>query len=316
MRIALLIACAAALAVALAAAEAPAEPTRALPDCARTSTGLVPVTDLGKQRYRGYSGGLYPNGRNRPSPSYLRLGVTAAKRVKPVDGQIVLLSIGMSNTTQEFSAFKRTADADPLKNPSVVVVDGAQGGWDATKIKRPTAEYWRLVEERLAAAQATSRQVQAIWLKEAIAGEDRPFPRDARGLQANLRAIVRIARARFPNLRLVYLSSRTYAGYAVTGLNPEPAAYDSAFAVRWLINERMKQKKSKEPWLGWGPYLWTDGTKGRSDGLTWLCEDVGPDGTHPSKTGVQKVSQLLLQFFKNDATARPWFRAKRPPPST
>ena len=57
-------------------------------------------------------------------------------------------------------------------------------------------------------------------------------PQDARALHANLKAIVRILRARFVNLRLIYLSSRTYAGYAITA--PEPQAYDSAFAARWL----------------------------------------------------------------------------------
>jgi hypothetical protein len=51
--------------------------------------------------------------------------------------------------------------------------------------------------------------------------------------------------------------------------------------------------------------------KGRDDGLVWACEDVGQDGTHPSRTGVQKVAQLLLQFFKTDPTARPWFRTAR-----
>ena len=75
-----------------------------------------------------------------------------------------------------------------------------------------------------------------------MAGEQRKFPRDARGLQADLRAIVRIMRVRYPNLKLVYLSSRTYGGYAITGLNPEPAAYDSAYAVRWLIQDRMSGK--------------------------------------------------------------------------
>jgi hypothetical protein len=310
MRIALPIAFAGLVALGLAAADAPAGPSRGTADCERTSTGLVPLTDLGRRRYRGYRGGLYPNVRNRPSASYQKLGVIAARRVRRVDKQMVLLSIGMSNTTQEFSAFKRLADDDPVKNPSLVVVDGAQGGWDAEKVKQPGAEYWKVVDERLAAEDATPEQVQVIWLKEAIAGEDRPFPRDARALQADLRAIVRVARARFPKLRLVYLSSRTYAGYAVTGLNPEPFAYESAFAVRWLVNERMLGKV-KGPWLGWGPYLWTDGMKGRDDGLVWACEDVGQDGTHPSRTGVQKVAQLLLQFFKTDPTARPWFRTAR-----
>ncbi|HET7856550.1 MAG TPA: hypothetical protein VFL41_08845 [Gaiellaceae bacterium] len=315
MKIALSIAAATLLALGAATVDAPAEPSRSNADCARTSTGLVPVTDFtARRRYKGYTGGLYPNVRNRPTAAYLRAGVNAAKRVRRVasDSKFVLLSLGMVNTTAEFQGFKRLAEADPLKNPNLVIVDGAQAGWDAEKIKRPRADYWEVVEQRLTEAGATPDQVQAIWLKQAIAGEDRPFPRDAKALQNDLRAIVRIARSRYPNVKLIYLSSRTYGGYAITGLNPEPFAYESAFGVRWLIGERMRGKL-KSPWLGWGPYLWTDGLRGRKDGLTWECQDVEMDGTLPSKSGVQKVAQLLLQFFKSDPTARPWFvRIRRP----
>jgi hypothetical protein len=301
------------LTLGLAAANAPAGPTKGTADCARTSTGLTPLTDfVGKRKYRGYRGGLYPNARNRPTAGYLRLGVNQARRVRRTSGQFVLLSIGTSNASDEFSAFKRLADVDPTKSQNLVIVDGAQNGGDAGRIKRPTADYWRIVDDRLTAAGAGPDQVQVIWLKEAIAGEDRPFPRDARALQNDLRAIVRIVKAKFPNLRLIYLSSRTYAGYAITGLNPEPAAYDSAFGVRWLIGERMAGK-IKGPWIGWGPYIWTDGMRGRSDGLVWACEDVAPDGTHPSRSGAQKVAQLLQQFFRSDQTARPWFRGRAGP---
>ena len=39
------------------------------------------------------------------------------------DGRIVLLSIGMSNTTMEFSRFKEIADKDPAKSPKLTIVD-------------------------------------------------------------------------------------------------------------------------------------------------------------------------------------------------
>jgi hypothetical protein len=305
------IALAATVALGAATVDAPAEPTRSRADCKRTTTGLVPLTDMGRRRYRGQRGGLYPFGRNRPSPAYQRQGLTAARRVRPVDGKIVVLSIGMSNTTREFSDFKSRADRDPVKSGFVELVDGAEAGWDAQKIKSAASPYWQLVDDRLNESNSYPDQVQVIWLKQAITGDDRPFPQDARALHANLKAIVRILRARFVNLRLVYLSSRTYAGYAITARSPEPQAYDSAFAVRWLIRDRM-QKKASGPWIGWGPYLWTDGMKGRRDGLTWACEDVDDDGTHPSKTGTQKVSTLLLDFFKSDAATRLWFRGRGP----
>jgi hypothetical protein len=46
----------------------------------------------------------------------------------------------------------------------------------------------------------------------------------------------------------------------------------------------------------------------RSDGLTYSCSDFVSDGTHPAPGGARdKVAQMLLDFFKTDSTARPWF---------
>jgi hypothetical protein len=291
---------------AVAIAQAPAGDVRSAAECSQTSTGLIPLTDLGKRRYKGQRGGLYPNGLNQPGRLYLRQGLAAAKRVRPVNGRVVLLSIGMSNTTQEFQPFMRLAAGDSGLSPTVELVDGAIGGWDARRVSRPAGAYWTALDRRLRGHGVTPLEVQVVWLKEAIAGEDRPFPRDARALKSHLRAIVQILARRFRNLRLIYTSSRTYAGYAVTAFNPEPAAYDSGYAVRWLVQDRM-QGRLKGPWIGWGPYLWTDGQRGRADGLMWTCQDVRKDGTHPSPEGAAKVARALLQFFKTDPTAKTWF---------
>ncbi|HEU5066317.1 MAG TPA: hypothetical protein VFT86_10675 [Gaiellaceae bacterium] len=292
----------------VAASSAPTGSSSTKADCSLTRTGLIPLTDMGKRKYRGYRGGLYPGGLNRAPQAYLRKGIEAAKRVRPIDGKIVLLSIGMSNASDEFSAFKRAADRDPQKNSSLVVVDGAQDGFDSRRA-RSQPVFWENIDQRLSEAEVTPEQVQAVWLKQSVAGEQRRFPKDARGLQSDLRAILRIMRVRYPNVKLVYLSSRTYGGYAITGLNPEPAAYDSAYAVRGIIQERIRGK-IKGPWLFWGPYLWTDGMAGRNDGLVWTCDDVEADGTHPSRSGVQKVVTMLTTFFKADPTARRWYVAK------
>jgi hypothetical protein len=297
--------------VVLAASVAPASRSSTSSpqaDCSLERTGLIPLTDMGKRRYRGHRGGLYPGGVNRPPQKYLRKALTASKRVKPINGKVVLLSLGMSNASVEFSAFKRSADRDPQKNSSLVVVDGAQDGFDSRRA-RSQPEFWNTVDQRLADADVAPNQVQAVWLKQAVAGEQRPFPRDARGLQSDLRAIIRIMRVRYPNVKLIYLSSRTYAGYAITGLNPEPAAYDSAYAVRGVIQERINGRL-KGPFLLWGPYLWTDGLAGRSDGLVWTCDDVEEDGTHPSRSGIQKVVNMLTTFFKTDPTAKRWYVAR------
>jgi hypothetical protein len=291
----------AAVTVALAAAgSAPAS------NCDGTSAGFTPLSDLGARTFHGYRGGLYPGGRNAPPRRYLAQGLAAAARVQPIAGKIVLLSIGMSNTTMEFSAFAQLAAADPRRSAGVTLVDGAEGGMDALRIAPSDSPYWQFVEQRLQQAGATDAQVQAVWLKEAIAGESEGFPADAQRLRGALRQIVADLAAKFPNLRLVYVSSRIYAGYASTQLNPEPAAYDSGFAVKWLVGDRI-DGHIRGPWVGWGPYLWADGTTPRKDGLSWSCSDLGSDGTHPSPSGVQKVARALLAFFTGDPTAKAWF---------
>jgi len=305
----LLIPCALAVTVVVGATAAPARRATSRADCTRTSTGLVPLTDLRASAYRGYKGGLYPAGRNTPSAAYLKRGLAAAKLVRPVNGRIVLLSIGMSNTTQEFQAFMRLARADPRVNPLVTVVDGAQGGQDATKVADARAPFWSIVDERLAQAGAAPSQVQAIWLKEAEARPTETFPADAQRLRRDLRSIVATLAQRFRNLRLVYVSSRTYGGYASTPLNPEPYAYQSGFAVKWLVQDRI-ENRIRGPWIGWGPYLWSDGERGRADGFTWSCADTVADGTHPSDSGRRKVAELLLRHLTTDRTARTWFVAR------
>ena len=296
--------------VLVAAATAPAHRSVPRADCTKTSTSFVPLTDLRAGTFAGYRGGLYPAGRVAPSTAYLKKGLAAAKLVKPIDGKIVLLSIGMSNTTQEWQAFMQLARTYAQRNPAVTIVDGAQGGQDAEIVKDPGSRFWANVEQRLAQSGAGDAQVQAVWLKEAIARPTEQFPADAQRLRADLEAIVQILAQTFPNLRLVYVSSRTYGGYASTALNPEPYAYDSGFAVKWTVGDRIDGHLKVRPWVGWGPYLWTNGTAGRADGLVWSCGDTVADGTHPSDTGRRKVAQMLLTFFTADPTAKSWFVAR------
>jgi hypothetical protein len=292
-----------------AGAHAPAVQAGSLAECSQVSTGLVPLTDLGKRRYHGYAGGLYPAGQNRPPRGYQNQGLAAALRVRPLNGHVVVLSVGIGNASQEFRALTRLAAADPEVNPSVKLVDGAMGAWDARKIAKPGAGYWSAVDRRLKAEGLTRADVQVVWLKTAISGEDRHFPGDAKALRNQLRTIVQLLGRRYKNLRLVYTSSRIYAGYAITPFNPEPAAYDSGFAVKWLVQDRITSR-TKGPWVGWGPYLWADGLRTRSDGLTWSCDDFKDDGTQPSTAGSAKVARLMLRFFKSELTAKSWFLAQ------
>ena len=293
-------------------------------DCTRTSTGLKPLPAPFFGTYHGMSGGLYPNGSNRRPAAHETSGLAEMAKVRPrasdgsIDdrnGKIVLLSIGMSNATQEFSTFKPLADRDPQKNPLLAIVDGAQGGWSADRIVASGDAYWAVVEQRLAAAGVSDAQVEVVWMKNADAMPTLSFPADAKKLQSELQNTAQTLRSRYPNLRLLYHSSRIYAGYASSNLNPEPFAYDGGFSVKWLIEDQINGNPDlsfgagKAPWMAWGPYLWADGVKPNTDGLTWSCSDLQDDGTHPSPAGQQKVARMLLDFFKSDTTTRPWFVA-------
>ena len=184
---------------------------------------------------------------------------------------------------------------------------------------RPGSGTWQTVAGRLREAKVSPEQVQVAWVKHAEPGlPPDAFPLQyARKVKADLAASLAITRSTFPNLRVVYLSSRIYGGYNIAGVrrvNPEPFAYETAFAVRWVIQDQINEEKKGKvdgPVLLWGPYLWADGlTPRKGDRLVWERRDLGEDGVHPSRRGGQKVANLLLEFFKNDAGAKTWFVKK------
>lgn len=302
-------------------------------NCAQTSVGLTPLDQLGAASYQGFQGGLYPGGANTIPEAHLIDGLAQATAVVPrnasgqpdsASGKIVLLSIGMSNCTQEFSRFVLLANADPLKHPRVQPVDGAQGGQTAAIIQNPNANFWTVVDQRLASANATREQVQVIWFKDADAGPTNGFPAYALTLKSEFVAIMQVIADRFPNARLCYMASRIYAGYATSPLNPEPYAYEQAFSIKWAIEDQIAGVPAlnfdaargpvEAPWLAWGTYNWADGLTPGSDGLTWACSEFSTsDGTHPSITGATKVANRLATFLRTEPTAASWYRVAPPP---
>lgn len=315
-------------------------------DCSVTNLGVVPLNEMGFGAYSNATGGLYPNGANTRPPAHDSAGMQiATNQIGPLNasgnpdtnnGKIVLLSLGVSNTTQEWASgdnvthnvtntFKYRADLDPSKNPQLVIVDGAFGGQDAITWTNPASANWAMViTQRLVAAGVTTNQVQALWLKQALASVHNygAFPGHAQALRGYLTTILRIAKAKYPNLKLVYFSCRTRSyDTNAADLNPEPFAFETAFADKWVIEDQINGLNNLNfnpgngpvvaPWLAWGPYIWADGLSPRSDGFVWLCTDLSQsDYTHPSSNGVAKVASQLIAFFKTDPTTTPWFLKK------
>ena len=144
----------------------------------------IPLMDMtANDNYKGEDGGLYGKGLNQPPQSHRDAALRELAKVKPLnaqgnfspDGKVVLISIGMSNATQEFAVFKRSADTDPEKSPGLLIVDGAQGGQTAL-IWATQEKPWQVLEQRLQEAGVTPEQVQVVWAKQANSqpGEDLP----------------------------------------------------------------------------------------------------------------------------------------------
>lgn len=324
--------------VAIAAAQTPA------PGWRGSRASRVPLTDLGASTYKGFTGGLYELGGQMPLDHH-SAGIAKAHAIVPRDtagapdaaGKYVLLSIGMSNTTQEFcgstpcgpGTFMAQAAADPAVAHAVLaIVDGAAGGQTADTWDSPMdANYDRVRDTRLAPRGLSEAQVQVAWVKVANPGPTASLPAanaDAYRLVTQTGNIIRALKVRYPNLQQVFLSTRIYAGYATTTLNPEPYAYESGFAAKWVVQAQVDQMRSGQPdpragdldyltgpgvWTAWGPYLWADGLNPRSDGLTWAPSDFAADGTHPAPSGRTKVGKALHGFFRSSEHAMCWFLA-------
>lgn len=296
-------------------------------DCSLVETGQVPLTDLAGS-YRGFEGGLYPNGMTIRPALHESVGLDLARnQVRPLDangvpnsatGRIGLVSLGMSNTATEFGQFLELIRNEPALNPRLVVVNGALSSQTADRWRDPNSQSWQQMHSQLAQRQVTPQQVQVAWVKVVLAGfgtnTSNPlanFPAFPQTLQADLETISRNLRTNFPNLRIAYFSSRIRAYTTPRGLSPEPTAYETGFAVRWAISRQIEGEPTLgpavAPWMSWGPYLWADGMAPRSDGLTYSCSDLEADFTHPAPSGARKVADQLRAFFLSDPTATPWF---------
>lgn len=301
---------------------------------------LVPFNDLGPAPYAwGYDGGLWENGSNVIPPEHLAAGLARAATIQPLDengapsanGKIVFLSAGGDEAHRIFEAFRESSLADPhVRKGDLVLANGAANMYDAVRWTRDTDQnYDRVDHTVLNAAGVTPLQVQAAWIDMSVDYPASPLPiqdGDAYRLKGHLSNAVRALKVRYPNLRVAYLSSRVFGGYSTLARNPEPYAYESVLSVRWVVVGQVLTMRTAAigpywdtrvgdvnydhgvaPWITWGPYFWANGTKPRSDGLTWEREDFAGDGETLSDRGAAKAGNFMLRSFLREPTAAGWF---------
>lgn len=307
---------------------------------------LVPLNDLGSAPYRlGYFGGLYDEGSNRMPPDHLAAGLAFADRVKPIDGKIGFLIVGMGDTARvacapyrnfecEKGSFMSMVHASKRVNPAIVVVNAAFEDYQSVIVSGngqalfDTMSHWIL-----GPAGINDAQVQVAWLQISSDHPNLSIIRQAgdayyvKGATGN---ILRALKARYLNLQIAYLSSRPYGGYSSNAWNTEPFAYETGLSVRWVVLEQIAQVRysgpstdsrtgpvsylrGEVPWIAWGPYFWANGMNPRSDGLRWDPEDYEASGEFLSERGAHKAALMLFDFLSTEPTARKWFLAPGTP---
>jgi len=177
----------------------------------------------------------------------------------------------------------------------------------------------------------TPQQIQVVWLKETVllakntGAVNQAYPpnlpvdkvcppshttgqntcADSLYLEYELANVARALKTTYPNLQMVFLTSRMYGGYGDCqgsatcppnnsvgqSKSMEPFTYEDGFAVRAVVETQIAQADrsggpdplmgtvnyTNTPWLAWGPYVWNDGPNPRADGLA-ICHGAGTDG--------------------------------------
>ncbi|MBA3644859.1 MAG: hypothetical protein H0W63_01645 [Gemmatimonadaceae bacterium] len=302
----------------------------------------IPLAEMGARTYKGLGGGLF-SGSNTEPADHDATGRTHRNAIQPLDvngtpsvsGRYVLMSVGGGDVSAAWCSissappcnswsFAGRATSDlSVNHSSLVIVNGAirdigPAMWSSSK----SANYNRIRDTRLAPLGLSEKQVQVIWM--AFTDSSAEFSVTATQVEAasglqHIGSTIRALKERYPNLRLLFLSSKRYRGFYPGG---EPQSYESAFVVRWAIEAQINQSRGRPPnidigsvalsgngapWISWGPYLWANGAKPRADGLSWVRADFDSTGLRSSRQGEEKVGGILFDFFRSSTYARCWF---------
>jgi len=312
--------------------------------CLFSATPLIDFAP-GEKYLDLFSGFLFDDG-NRPPRDHDIAGRKAGAAIQPldagghpaIDGKIVFLSIGFSNTSLKWAGENSgtpervlpgsftalTLASSDVNHTHVLILNGALEGHPTKSWVNPWGNNYSTVRDRVLVPRGvTEAQVQAIWMQLVERQPTVSLPSqdaDAYSLLRSSGMACRALKKRYPNLKQVFISPRAYAGYSSTTLSPEPFAYETAFSVKWLVQAQVRQMTTCEinavagdlgdsaaSWIGWGPYLWAEANHPRSDGFFSVREDFSDDGTHPSQQGIRKIGGFLLEWFLHSAYT-PWFR--------
>lgn len=282
----------------------------------------ISPTDRTHTPYATY---LYPNSNFMPAP-HRASGEAIAAGIQPLNangavdtknGKIVVVVEGISNTYHEFNTFiKLFLENNLAVNPQLELINLAEPGcnllcWLNKGVGSVDAQVQIVIMKHSnntpQEADGAPRFPQGPFTNAA----SKRFPYHADTTRGMLKTRVLNLKKKYPNLKLLYVTSRCYGGWAcapsANGYS-EPVALEEGFSTKWLLENQISGKdpelafagpNAKAPWMAWGPYLWDP---------TWT-RDMFSDGVHPCTSGGQVlVAEKWYNFLMQDSTAKIWFR--------
>jgi len=282
----------------------------------------VSHTDTSQTAFTTY---LYPNGSNAMPAGHRSAGETIAASLQPLNargnvdlanGKIVVVAEGFSNTNDEMIRFLQAFySSNPAVNPKLQIKNFAEPGcnlicWLDKGVGTVDPQVQIVIMKHSNNVPQNANGAPKVPNQPFMTAASKRFPNHARVTKEQLKTRILEVKKKYPNLKLLYLTSRIYGGWSC---NPaaasyrEPVAYEEGFSVKWLIESQILGTDStlnfsgpnaKAPWLAWGPYIW-DSTWPQN----WYRDDV-----HSCTTGQLVVAQKWFDFLRQDGTSRTWFR--------
>ena len=293
---------------------------------ATVTTDNIPINDLGTGKFKGYTGGLYPNGQNDASGMYAIDLFQTCHNITPLDtfgnpspqkGKVLFISMGWSTCAQNMRALQAKTTGNPLTNPKLLLLTCNNGAGTArvNNIMNPNDPYWKLVAKDLRDANSSFRQVQIIYLETEDSSKNTSFPGRPLEVKNDLQSCFRVFEQKFPNIKLVYLLARTTTfGNHDHIFNLEPCPYYFGWACKWAIEDQIngvegtayKGANKVSPMITWGFYQWATSTPRITDGFKWTA-DLTQDGMHANDAGRDTLSTRFQNFLLTDKYAKNWY---------
>jgi hypothetical protein len=262
------------------------------PEALIPMTQGVPYIAASDESGTTYPSFLYDGSNNPPQALLDRI---AAQNIQPINGKIVVAFEGMSNSRDVFNQFVEDAENNPDVNNDVVVFDmKARGGCDL--------KCW------VDGSGQVADDPSAVQVMVMYHSNNRPqdkyqnskrFPAHALETKGELLERFSQVKSLYPNLKLIVINARSYAGWSCGGAKKtsyrEPVAYEEGFAVKWAIEDANADQSFGIPVM-WGAYFWEVLPKS-------YYKD---DGVHPGAALTQLVSDRYMAFFQ-DPDIFPWF---------